>query len=136
MPYFLAKTDPDTYPIERFAKEKNTTWDGIKNPGALLVIKTMKPGDKVFIYHSQGTKPAIVGLAKVTSDPRPDTKIAKSWVVDMEFLKVYKKEITLREIKETGLFDDWALVYRSRLSTMAVPEKFLAWMEENYPGTL
>lgn len=136
MQYFLAKTDPETYSIDDFVKEKKTVWNGIKNPGALLVIKTMKPGDKVFIYHSQGTKPAIVGLAKVTSAPRPDTKIEKSWVVDMELLKVFKEEVTLREIKETGLFNDWALVYRSRLSTMAVPEKFVAWMGENYPGTV
>ncbi|MCC7197510.1 EVE domain-containing protein [Candidatus Peregrinibacteria bacterium] len=135
MQYFLAKTDPETYSIHDFVKEKKTVWNGIKNPGALLVIKTMKPGDKVFIYHSQGGKPAIVGLAQITSDPRPDTQIAKSWVVDMELLKVYKEEVTLREIKETGLFDDWALVYRSRLSTMAVPEKFVLWMEKNYPGT-
>ena len=136
MHYFLAKTDAETYSIDDFAKEKKTVWNGIKNPSALMAIKAMKPGDKVFIYHSQSSSPAIVGLAKVTSDPRPDTKIEKSWVVDMELLKVFKTPVTLREIKEIGLFDKWALVYRSRLSTTAVPEEFVAWMKETHPGTV
>jgi len=43
--------------------------------------------------------------------------------------------VTLREIKESGLFADWALVRQSRLSTMAVPEKFVAWMRKLRPDT-
>jgi hypothetical protein len=31
------------------------------------------------------------------------------------------------------MFDDWALVRQSRLSTMLVPEKFVAWVREKYP---
>jgi hypothetical protein len=41
--------------------------------------------------------------------------------------------VTLREIKQSGLFDDWALVRQSRLSTMAVPDKFVLWMESLRP---
>jgi predicted RNA-binding protein with PUA-like domain len=43
--------------------------------------------------------------------------------------------VTLREIKESGEFADWALVRQSRLSTMAVPEKFVEWMRLKRPVT-
>jgi hypothetical protein len=41
--------------------------------------------------------------------------------------------VTLAEIKQSGEFADWALVRQGRLSTMAAPEKFVAWMRERYP---
>jgi hypothetical protein len=40
----------------------------------------------------------------------------------------------LAAIKESQLFEDWALVRQSRLSTMAAPERFVDWMRERYPG--
>ena len=53
MKYFLAKTDPDTYSIDDLEQEKKTVWDGVLNPQAVRNIREMRPGDKVFIYHSQ-----------------------------------------------------------------------------------
>ena len=41
---------------------------------------------------------------------------------------------TLSEIKQSKKFEDWALVRQSRLSTMAVPEKFVEWMRKRYPA--
>ena len=35
--------------------------------------------------------------------------------------------------RESGLFDDWALVRQGRLSTMEAPEKFVVWMRSKYP---
>jgi predicted RNA-binding protein with PUA-like domain len=70
MPFFLAKTDPETYSIEDFIRDKRTTWDGVTNPMAAKTISTMSKGDTVFLYHSQGES-AIVGLAKVDSIPLP-----------------------------------------------------------------
>jgi hypothetical protein len=40
----------------------------------------------------------------------------------------------LAEIKQSGKFDDWALVRQGRLSTMAAPDQFVAWMRVRYPG--
>ena len=54
MQYFLAKTDPETYSIDNLEKEKKTVWDGVRNPQAVRAIRDMRPGDKVFIYHSGG----------------------------------------------------------------------------------
>ncbi len=130
--YFLAKTDPETYSIEQFANEKRTTWDGVRNAQALRAIAAMRPGDKVFVYHSMSNA-AVVGLAKVASEPRPDSKDPKLTVVDFEFVTTFEEPVTLKEIKESGLFEDWALVRQSRLSTMEAPAAFADWMRKRLP---
>ena len=129
MKYFLAKTDPETYSIDQFEREKKTVWDGVKNPQALRAISEMRPGDRVFLYHSGGDA-AVVGLVKVVSEPRPDPKNPKLTVVDLEFVSRLDPPTTLHEIKESGLFSDWALVRQGRLSTMAAPESFVTWMKK------
>lgn len=68
MQYFLAKTEPSTYSIDDLANEKETIWDGIHSHQAIAVIKTMKPGDRVFVYHSVKEK-RIVGEAEVADEP-------------------------------------------------------------------
>jgi predicted RNA-binding protein with PUA-like domain len=107
-------------------------WDGVTNPQAVRVIREMRPGDRVFIYHSGGVS-SVVGVGVVRSEPHPDPNNAKSAVVDLEFAGRLEPPVTLREIKQSGRFDDWALVRQGRLSTMAAPEKFVAWMRERYP---
>ena len=129
MAYFLAKTDPQTYSIDDLKRDGTTTWDGVRNPAAVNAIKRMKPGDTVIVYHSQpGT--AVVGLARVASPPRPDKKDARSWVADFKYVKHAKKPVTLREIKESHEFDDWALVRQGRLSTMSAPQEFWTWLQK------
>ena len=116
--YFLAKTDPETYPFEQLEREGETIWDGVRNPQALRAIRDMKSGDRVFIYHSMGDA-AIVGVADVVGDGRPDPGNAKLAVADFRFRCRIEPPVTLREIKESGEFDQWSLVRQSRLSTMA-----------------
>lgn len=132
--YFLAKTDPESYSVADLERDGKTVWDGVKNPQALRAIWDMRPGDKVFIYHSQG-KPEVVGLAKVISAPRTDPKYKKGAVVELDFLARFEPPVSLREIKESALFDEWALVKQSRLSTMHAPEAFAEWMRGKYPQT-
>lgn len=132
MAYFLAKTEPTTYSLDDLEREKHTTWDGVTNAQAVRAIREMQPGDHVFIYHSGGVS-SIVGLAKVRSEPRTDAKNPKSAVVELEFEARLDPPTTLAEVKQSGKFDDWALVRQSRLSTMAVPEKFVTWMRSRYP---
>ena len=134
MSYFLAKTDPETYSLDDLERDRKTVWDGVKNPQALRAIREMQPGDKVFVYHSMSDA-AVVGLARVTSVPRPDPKDEKLTVVELEFLARLEPPVTLREIKESHLFDDWSLVRQGRLSTMSAPEAFVTWMRKRFPKT-
>lgn len=130
MKYFLAKTDPKTYAIDDLEKDKQTTWDGVRNPQAVEFLKQMQKGDKVFIYHSQGGG-AIVGMAEVIGNSRPDPKDAKSWLVDLKFIKKFLEPfVTIKDIKSVGKFADFRLVTQSRLSTMDVPDRVLAFLKE------
>jgi predicted RNA-binding protein with PUA-like domain len=136
MSYFLAKTDPETYSIDQFEREKKTLWDGVTNPQAVRAIKEMQPGDRVFIYHSGtagGALSGIVGMAVVRSEGRPDPKNPTSAVADLEFTGRLDPPTTLAEIKQSKKFEDWALVRQGRLSTMAAPDKFVEWMRKRYP---
>ena len=132
MKYFLAKSEPDSYSIDHLQRDKKTTWDGVKNPQAVRAIREMQPGDRVFIYHSGGVS-AIVGWATVASEARDDPKNPKSAVVDLEFGGRLDPPTTLADVKQSKEFEDWALVRQSRLSTMAVPEKFVQWIKARYP---
>jgi len=132
MKFYLAKTDPETYSIQDLARDRQTAWDGVRNPQALRAIREMRPGDRVFIYHSMASA-AVVGLAKVASEPRPDPRDDKLAVVDFEFMANLEPPTTLRDIKDSGLFADWSLVRQSRLSTMAAPQAFVDWMRTRYP---
>jgi len=133
MDFFLAKTDPDTYSIGRFEQERKTVWDGVSNAQAVRAIRQMRPGDRVFVYHSGGES-AIVALAQVLTEPRDDPHNPKSAVVDLEFLWRLEPATTLSEVKKSGLFDQWSLVRQSRLSTMGAPVEFVDWMELRYAG--
>jgi len=131
MSYFLAKTDPESYSVSDLEREKTTAWDGVRSPQALQAIRAMRPGDEMLIYHSQGAA-AIVGVARVISEPWPDANDAKSWVVEVQFERRFEQPVTLREIKESHLFDDWSLVRQSRLSTMSVPDNMVAWLKSKH----
>jgi predicted RNA-binding protein with PUA-like domain len=132
MNYYLAKSEPGTYSIDDLERDQQTVWDGVLNAQAVRAILTMKKGDKVFIYHSGGVS-SVVGLAVVAGAGRADSKNPKSAVVDLAFAAKLEPATTLAEIKASKLFEEWALVRQSRLSTMAAPESFVAWMRKRYP---
>jgi predicted RNA-binding protein with PUA-like domain len=132
--YFLAKTDPDTYSIYDFEKEGVTNWDGVRNYTAIAAIKSWKVGDKVFIYHSQGEN-CIIGISEVVTEPVKDLQDERgiSWYAKLQHIQTYTPEnrVTLKQVKESGLFADFALVRQGRLSTMACPPDFVDWLESN-----
>jgi predicted RNA-binding protein with PUA-like domain len=133
MRYFLAKSEPSVYSIDDLESDGHTSWDGVTNSQAVRAIRAMRTGDRVFIYHSGGVS-AVVGLAKVISEPRDDPKNPKSAVVDFQFQARLEPPTPLSEIKKSAQFDDWALVRQGRLSTLEAPEKFVQWMRARYPG--
>jgi len=131
--YFLAKTEAAVYSIDDLKKDGQTRWDGVRNPQALRAIRSMRPGDRVFIYHSTGMS-SVVGLAEVASEPTDDPNDPKSAVVGLRYLAHIDPPVSLAEIKTSGIFADWSLVRQSRLSTMAAPRIFVEWMRARYPS--
>ena len=125
MNYWLLKEEPKNYSFDILEKEKNTTWDEIKNNLALKHIKQIKKGDELFIYHS-GVEKLIIGIAKAISKPYPDPNQnnEKLLVFDIKIKKRLKRAISLKEIKSNSIFKDFELVRLPRLSVMPVSQKY------------
>jgi predicted RNA-binding protein with PUA-like domain len=131
--YFLAKTDPETYSVDQLERDGQTVWDGVRNAQAVRAIREMKSGDRAFIYHSMGNA-SIVGVADIVGSGRDDPNDPKLAVADFRFRGRIDPPVTLREIKDSDLFGDWALVRQSRLSTMKAPESFVRWIKSLRPA--
>ncbi len=121
MAHWILKTEPATYSFDRLVREETAVWDGVTNPLALKNIRAMQPGDELMIYHT-GDEKAVVGLATVTSAPRPDPKAANLAVVDIQAGKALARPVTLGEIRTEPALKDLALVRMPRLSVVPATE--------------
>lgn len=123
MSYWLAKTEPTTFSYDDLERLKKDMWDGVRNFTAAKHIRSMKPGDLIYIYHS-GEEKAIVGVAETVSEPYPDPTSSDPRFVTIDVIPRYrlKRPVTLREIKALHDFSNWELVRQSRLSVMPVSE--------------
>jgi len=122
---FLLKTEPSTYSFANLHADKQTQWDGVHNPVALRNMSSMKPGDRIVIYHT-GDEKSAVGTATVVSVDNSDTK---NPIMELKAGKAISKPVTLAEIKANKLFADSPLVRQGRLSVVpltAAQYKFLA----------
>jgi predicted RNA-binding protein with PUA-like domain len=120
MAFWLFKQEPTCYGFDDLERDGQTTWDGVNNNAALKNLRSTKPGDQVFFYHT-GDEKAVVGVMEVTSEARPDPENEKSMVLDVKFVKRLKHPVTLAAIKADEAFKDWELVRISRLSVMPCP---------------
>jgi predicted RNA-binding protein with PUA-like domain len=120
--YWILKTEPGTYSFDRLVSERRAVWDGVTNALALKHIRSMAKGDHAGIYHT-GDEKALVGLARIASDPYPDPKgdDPKLAVVDIEAGDRLAHPVTLATIKADPAFAELGLVRMSRLSVVPVP---------------
>ncbi len=118
---WLFKTEPDNYSYADLERDGQTSWDGLKNALALQNLRQCRPGDLAFIYHT-GKEKAIIGIAKIASDPYPDPEQddAKWAVVDVAAVQPLPRPVTLKEVKATSALADWQLATHSRLGAMPV----------------
>ena len=73
MRYWLIKSEPSTYGIEHMARDKKTSWSGVRNYQARNFMRDqMQVGDGVLFYHSSCEEPGIAGIAEVASPAYPD----------------------------------------------------------------
>src|SRR5690349_8426212 len=103
MSYWLLKTEPSTYSWEQLERERATRWDGITNPAALKHLRSSKPGDRVFVYHT-GDERRAVGIAEITSDAYADPKNPKLAVVDLRAVERLAAPVELATIKADAAF--------------------------------
>jgi predicted RNA-binding protein with PUA-like domain len=123
MPYLL-KTEPDKYSYDDLVRDGETTWDGISNNTALLNLRSMKPGEKLVIYHSNVGKAAI-GTAKVVS---VDAKDPRNPIVRIKPVKRFKHEKSLAEMRDATVFRDSILFRQFRLSVVPLTDAQYDWL--------
>ena len=124
MAYWLVKSEPDAYSWQQLVKDKETSWDGVRNFAARIHLKAMKKGDEVLYYHSnEGTE--IVGIAKVAKEFYQDpTTDDDKWVsVLLKPVKALKKPVSLAQIKANKRLQNMALVRIGRLSVQPVTDE-------------
>lgn len=123
MPYWLLKSDPETYSWDDLVRDKETDWTGVRNFQARNNLRAMKVGDKAFVYHSQDDK-EIVGIADIIETAKPDpTAEEGDWSsVRIKARAVCGRPLGLEEIRNTPGLNTMVLVTNSRLSVQPVTE--------------
>ena len=131
MAKWLFKTEPSTYSFDDLSREKTTVWEGVKNPTALIHLRSMRKGDQVIIYHT-GNERSAVGYASVVSNPYADPKAKneKIVVVDLKAGKRLANPVTLDQIKSDKTFAGFDLIRIGRLSIGPVPDAMWKRIEE------
>ena len=139
MNYWLLKSEPQGYSIDKLKEDKKTDWSGVRNYQARNFMQTMVVGDLCLFYHS-GKETAVVGVAKVISKPKADetqfvkggyyfepraTKEKPVWFCpDISFVKKFKMPVPLGAIKSDPHLKGIPVAQQgSRLSVQPVSEK-------------
>jgi len=123
MAYWLVKSEPSVYSWDQLVKDKQTTWEGVRNYAARNNLRAMKKGDEVLYYHSNdGVE--IVGIAKVSKEAYQDpTTEVEAWVVvDLKPVRKLKKAVPLQILKTDKRLANMDLVRLGRLSVQTVKE--------------
>ncbi len=144
MNYWLMKSEPDVFGIDdlKSRPDKTEPWDGIRNYQARNMIRDdMKKGDLAFFYHSNAREIGIVGIMKIVKagypdhtafdptgkyyDPKSNPDNPRWFMVDVKFVRKFKRVITLDELKQHGdALGDMALLRKgNRLSINPVTEE-------------
>ncbi|KRE89888.1 hypothetical protein ASG87_02680 [Frateuria sp. Soil773] len=138
MSHWLMKSEPDAFSIDDLRRKGQEAWDGVRNYQARNFMRDgMRPGDKVFFYHSNCAEPGIVGIAEVATDAYPDpsqfdpksayfdaasSRANPRWMlVEVKFVKKLKRTLSLKELQAQPALAGMALVRKgNRLSVMPV----------------
>ncbi|XP_010640203.1 thymocyte nuclear protein 1 isoform X1 [Fukomys damarensis] len=155
--YWLMKSEPESriekgvdvkFSIEdlKAQPEQIACWDGVRNYQARNFLRAMKLEDEAFFYHSNCKEPGIVGLMKIVKEAYPDhTQFEKNnphydpsskednpkwFMVDVQFVRIMKRFISLAELKTYhqahkatgGPLKNMALFTRQRLSVQSLTQ--------------
>jgi predicted RNA-binding protein with PUA-like domain len=118
--YWLVKQEPEAYAWSQFVKDRQTSWDGVRNYQARNNLRAMKKGDTVLFYVSVEPR-QVVGIAQVskTAYPDPTAEAGEDWVsVQLKVVKALANPVTLTQIKAEPSLANISLIRQSRLSVM------------------
>jgi predicted RNA-binding protein with PUA-like domain len=145
--YWLLKSEPDTYGIDRLAAEGETIWDGVRNYQARNFLRSMAIGDRGFFYHSNTNPPGIVGTIDIIEvaivdptqfdpdsdyyDPKSTPESPRWQTVKVKFDRKFDRLISLTELRERFAQSDFLVIKPgNRLSVMPVSLEIAKAIEE------
>lgn len=140
MSFWLMKSEPDTFSLDDLERLGTTPWDGVRNYQARNFLRSMKPGDRAFFYHSRVEPPGVVGVCRVCSRPRPDPSQfdpespyhdprsprdnPRWWLVDVAFVRRFPHQVSLDELRGLPACKEMAVTRTgNRLSVTPVSER-------------
>lgn len=140
MQYWLFKSEPDSYGIDRLEREGRTEWSGVRNFQARNHMVAMRSGDLGFFYHSSTKIPGCVGVVRVVREAYPDfTQFdpksdyfdptshpdRPKWkMVDVEFVRRLPRLVSLEEMRAMPQLAGMTLLSRGRLSVQPVEKPY------------
>jgi predicted RNA-binding protein with PUA-like domain len=124
MAHWLLKSEPSAYSWAQLVADGRTNWNGVRNAQALNNLRAMKPGERVFVYHSNEGKD-IVGVAEVVKGfyADPADKSGKLGMVDIAPVRPVAKPVTLAAMKGNPELAGMSLLRQSRLSVCPVTDR-------------
>jgi predicted RNA-binding protein with PUA-like domain len=141
MKHWLIKSEPDVFGIDELERVKKEPWNGVRNYQARNYMwKDMQVGDLALFYHSNATPPGVAGVARVASEPYPDSTQfdAKSeyhdpksnpdnprwWLVDFEFVARFNELLPLEVLKTDATLQEMVVCQKgTRLSITPVEKQ-------------
>lgn len=114
---FLA--DPESFGWDELVRDGRAVWDGIKNRTAQNRLREAADGDDVLIYHTSPDK-AIIGVARVRSEPYPDPAAKDRIVVDVEPVTALARRLPLEEVKGDDVLSGMGFVRMPRVAVHAL----------------
>ncbi len=146
--YWVCKSEEKVYSISDLERDGTTFWEGVRNYQARNFIRDdMKIGDLVIFYHSNADPAGAAGVCEIVKEAYPDhfafdpeskyfdAKAREGeprwFMMDVKFVKKFKRVIPIKELKENPKLQDMQLVKRgNRLSVMpATKAEFDAILE-------
>ncbi len=98
MPYWLVKSEPDSFGWDQQVARGVEPWTGVRNHSAKNNLLAMRVGDLAFFYHSNVGK-QIVGVVEVAREAYPDPTDAAWIAVDVRTVGPMPTPVPLAAIK-------------------------------------
>jgi predicted RNA-binding protein with PUA-like domain len=115
------KSEPSAYSIDDLARDKSTSWNGVRNYQARNLMREMKPGDRVLFYASSADPSGVTGLAEVSREAQPEPDDPTWSMVDIKFVEKFKEIVPLEVLKATKGLENMVVTKKgSRLSVQPV----------------
>lgn len=123
MARWLFKEEPGHYSFADLVRDGRAVWDGVTNALARKYLREVRPGDRVFFYHT-GKEKAVVGEMRVVGEPQiSEDEDGEQVSVEVEPVAVLPRPVPLAEIKKEPRLAGWELVRLPRLSVMPVSDE-------------